>query len=70
MTTNDSGKSSINASGPTVPSGIYRTSGGGRNDYVFVWAQNQAMWEALVRAMGRVELLEDPRCATPESRVD
>ncbi|MDP6227504.1 MAG: CoA transferase, partial [Dehalococcoidia bacterium] len=51
-----------------VPSGIFKTSGGGRNDYVFIYAQSQAMWQDLIRAMGREDLAEDERFATQESR--
>ncbi len=51
-----------------VPAGIFRTTGGERNDYVFVYAQNQSMWETLLRAMGREDLAGDPRFATPEAR--
>ena len=51
-----------------VPSGIFKTRGGGRNDYVFIYAQNQAMWKDLIRAMGREDLAEDPRFATQEAR--
>ncbi len=51
-----------------VPSGIFKTSGGGRNDYVFIYAQNQAMWQDLIRVMDREDLAEDPRFDTQESR--
>jgi len=52
-----------------VPSGIFKTRGGRRNDYVFIYASEPNMWEALLRAIGREELVEDPRYATPEDRV-
>ena len=51
-----------------VPSGIFKTSGGGRNDYVFIYAQNQAMWQDLIRVMDREDLAEDPKFDTQESR--
>ena len=52
------------------PNGIYRTSGGGRNDCVFIHAMGQNMWEVLVRVIGKEEMLEDPRFATSESRTE
>jgi formyl-CoA transferase len=43
------------------PGGAYKTSGGGRNDYVFIFIQNQATWLDLIRVIGREDLAEDPR---------
>ena len=62
----------VMASGNTVrgaePGGAYKTTGGGRNDYVFMFVQNQAMWLDLIRVMGREDLAEDPRFVTQEAR--
>jgi formyl-CoA transferase len=59
-----------NMSCGALPNGIYRTNGGGRNDYVFIHALGQHMWEAWLRVIGREELMEDPRYATQESRAE
>src|ERR1700746_479365 len=56
-----------NQMGQTVPSTVYRCAGGGPNDYVFITAQQQ-MWPAMVGAMGRPELADDPRFNTTEMR--
>jgi formyl-CoA transferase len=55
--------------GSNVPSNSYRCHPGGPNDYVFINAQQQ-MWAALIRAMGREDMIEDPRYATPEARTE
>lgn len=59
---------SANQTGTSVPSGIFKTTGGGRSDYVFVHVANQQMWEAMISAMGREETLADPRFASAEAR--
>src|SRR3954471_14831542 len=53
-----------NQMGQTVPSTVYASAGGGPNDYVFINASQQPMWIAMLGAMGRPELSEDPRFAT------
>ena len=53
-----------------VPSGIFKTKGGGRNDYVFVHVQDQPMWEAFARTIGREELAKDPRYDTQDKRTE
>jgi formyl-CoA transferase len=58
-----------NHMGSNVPSNSYRCHPGGPNDYVFINAQQQ-MWAALIRAMGREDMIEDPRYATPEARTE
>jgi crotonobetainyl-CoA:carnitine CoA-transferase CaiB-like acyl-CoA transferase len=57
-----------NQMGQTVPSTVYPSAGGGRNDYVFINASQQPMWLAMLGVMGRAELAEDPRFATEASR--
>ena len=56
-----------NQLGHTVPGTTYACAPGGPNDYVIVLAQPQ-MWRAMTAAIGRPELTEDPRFATPEVR--
>src|SRR5215472_1848345 len=57
-----------NQMGQTVPSTVYPCAGGGPNDYVFINASQQPMWLAMLEAMGRSELAEDPRFATEAMR--
>src|SRR3989441_7719859 len=56
-----------NQLGPMVPSTTYRCYPGGANDYVFILAQQQ-MWEPLLRAIGREDLIGDPRYDTANAR--
>jgi formyl-CoA transferase len=56
-----------NQLGTTAPGTTYRCHPGGPNDYVFIFAQQQ-MWHALLRAIGRHELIGDARYETPEAR--
>jgi formyl-CoA transferase len=56
-----------NQMGTGVPSTTYPCAPGGPNDYVFITAQQQ-MWPAMVGAMGRPELADDPRFNTSEMR--
>jgi formyl-CoA transferase len=57
-----------NQLGPGVPGTIYRCAPGGPNDYVFIFAQQQ-MWRPLLRAMGRDDLIGDPRYDTADARL-
>jgi formyl-CoA transferase len=57
-----------NQMGQTVPSTVYPCAGGGPNDYVFINASQQPMWMAMLQAMGRSELADDPRFATETAR--
>src|SRR5512145_54081 len=56
-----------NQPGAGVPGTTYRCHGGGPNDYVFVFVQQQ-MWHPLLRAIGREDLVGDARYETPEAR--
>lgn len=56
-----------NQLGTTVPGTTYRCHPGGPNDYVFVFAQQQ-MWDPLLRAIGRDDLVGDARYETAEAR--
>jgi formyl-CoA transferase len=57
-----------NQLGGGVPGTTFRCHPGGPNDYVFIYAQQQ-MWHPLLRAMGRDDLVGDPRYETAEARV-
>ena len=57
-----------NQASQTVPSTLYPCQGGGANDYAFINAWEQPQWVAMVGAMDRPELAEDPRFATSEAR--
>ena len=56
-----------NQLGGGVPGTTYRCHPGGPNDYVFIFVQQQ-MWHPLLRAMGRADLVGDPRYETAEAR--
>jgi formyl-CoA transferase len=56
-----------NQLGAGVPGTTYRCHPGGPNDYVFVFVQQQ-MWHPLLRAMGREDLIGDPRYETGDAR--
>jgi formyl-CoA transferase len=57
-----------NQLGANVPGTTYRCRGGGPNDHVFIFTQQQ-MWHPLLKAMGREDLLGDPRYETAEARA-
>jgi len=57
-----------NQLGANVPGTTYRCHPGGPNDYVFVFVQQQ-MWHALLKAIGRDDLIGDVRYETPEARA-
>jgi formyl-CoA transferase len=56
-----------NQLGAGVPGTTYRCHPGGPNDYVFIFVQQQ-MWHPLLRAIGRDDLVGDPRYETGEAR--
>ena len=53
-----------------APVGCYRCRPGGLNDYLFVHAVTTDMWQALMRAIGRPDLAEDPDLQTRGSRYE
>jgi formyl-CoA transferase len=57
-----------NASGGGQPGAALKCKPGGMNDYVYLIIQPQ-VWAPLCKAMGRPELIDDPRYATPEARL-
>jgi formyl-CoA transferase len=44
-----------------VPIDLYPCAPGGPNDYVYIFLTTLAMWEALLRCIGRADLIGDPR---------
>lgn len=58
--------------GSNAPSGLYPSAPGGSNDYVWIMTSraNPEHWSRLCKVIGREELIEDPRFATPALRVE
>jgi formyl-CoA transferase len=58
--------------GTTAPSDAYRCKGDGANDYAYIYSTRagNAQWERLLKVIGRDDLLDDPRFATPQARAD
>ena len=56
-----------NQLGAGVPGTTYRCKPGGPNDYAFIFVQQQ-MWHPLLRAIGRDDLIGDPRYETGDAR--
>src|SRR5690606_17855186 len=55
----------------TAPSGLYPCKGGGPNDYCFIYTSRSPsnhQWKRLLTIVGREDLIEDKRYATPELR--
>ena len=62
----------LGANANRAPSGIFPCKGGGENDWCYIHptrAGNQS-WERLLKAIGREDLLDDPRFATPQLRFE
>ena len=55
----------------TAPSEVYRCKGDGPNDYCYIYTTRAGSkhWQSLCTLMGREDLKEDPRYATPPSRA-
>ena len=47
---------------------LYPSAGGGPNDYVYIMAVTQRMWESLCAVIERLDLLDDVRFAKPVDR--
>ena len=62
-------------SSTSAPSGLYACKGGGPNDYCFVYTARDAgtgnrQWQALLKTIGRTDLLDDARYASPMARFE
>ena len=59
------------SAGANSPSGLYPTKGAGPNDYVYITTNraNPEHWSRLMKLIGREDLIDDPRFATPADRV-
>jgi formyl-CoA transferase len=60
-------------SSTAAPSGLYATKGGGPNDYCFIYTARDELtgnrqWNALLKTIGRSDLIGDARYAFPETR--
>ena len=53
-----------------IPGGAYPCAPVGPNDYVYIYVQpiNTEMWRAFATAIGRADLLSDPRCVDAKTR--
>ena len=51
----------------SVPGNVYPCKGGGPNDYVYIFTRDR-MWPDFAKAMGREDLIDDPRYNTEEKR--
>ncbi|MBV9825648.1 MAG: formyl-CoA transferase [Alphaproteobacteria bacterium] len=56
-----------NQLGHTVPGTTYPCAPGGPNDHVLIFCQQQ-MWKGMANAMGRPDLVDDPRFAAADAR--
>ncbi len=58
--------------GGNPPMGTYPSKGGGANDYVYVYTSraNPEHWRRLLGVIGREDLIDDPRYATPAARAE
>jgi formyl-CoA transferase len=60
-------------SSTAAPSGLYACKGGGPNDYCFIYTARDELtgnrqWWALLKVIGRSDLIDDARYASPEAR--
>jgi len=51
-----------------APTDLYPCAPGGPNDYAFVITSTAEMWSSMMQAIGRAEVLTDPRFATQSER--
>jgi len=57
--------------GTSAPSDLYACKPGGPNDFVFIYTSRggNRHWDRLLKVIGREDLADDPRFASPEARV-
>ncbi|HEV8715870.1 MAG TPA: CoA transferase [Candidatus Binatia bacterium] len=51
-----------------APTDLYPCAPGGPNDYAFLITTTQEMWESLLKAIGRADIITDPRFADQRGR--
>lgn len=62
-------------SSSSAPSSLYPCAGGGANDYCFIYTARDdftgnQQWNALLKVIGREDLVSDPRYHTPSARFE
>jgi formyl-CoA transferase len=57
--------------GTNAPSDVFKCKGNGANDYCYIYTSraNNAQWQRLLDVLGRPDLKDEPRFATPQARV-
>jgi formyl-CoA transferase len=60
-------------SSSSAPSALYACKGGGANDFCFIYTARDNItgnqqWNALLKVIGREDLIDDPRYSTPSDR--
>lgn len=58
---------------PVAPCNVYLCKPGGANDYVYIYTSRwpgSPQWRRLLQTIGRDDLLDEPRFATPELRYE
>lgn len=58
-----------NRVGAVAPGDLYACAGDGPNDYAYVFALAPAMWEGVLKTIGRADLLGDPEWSNPAWRA-
>jgi formyl-CoA transferase len=61
-----SGSKSVTGAPP--PAGLFPCAPGGANDWIYVFARQSDHWHNLLKAIGRADLVGDPRYESPEAR--
>jgi formyl-CoA transferase len=67
-----SGRRGNGTAPPAVPEGLYPCAPGGLNDYAYIYVQpiSQPMWRDFATAIGREDLITDPRCKDAWTRYE